>query len=212
MRSLPASALVLASGMTWAVVGASALGDDPKVPSVPTDKPASSDLQVWRVDGAKSRADFQVLALAMIPIRGQFSDLAGLVSRGRSLDSVRVLVPMAGLKMRSPDKRRWALSDEFFDAERFPEIEFEATLAPELSLVALKVGQSIAGNLSMHGQVASQDFRLARSTCDLTVAAACELDLEADIRRSRFGLDRHSFTLADTVSMKITLHLEPLAP
>lgn len=212
MRSLPASALVLASGMTWAVVGASALGDDPKVPSVPTDYPASSDLQVWRVDGAKSRADFQVLALAMIPIRGQFSDLAGLVSRGRSLDSVRVLVPMAGLKMRSPDKRRWALSDEFFDAERFPEIEFEATLAPELSLVALKVGQSIAGNLSMHGQVASQDFRLARSTCDLTVAAACELDLEADIRRSRFGLDRHSFTLADTVSMKITLHLEPLAP
>lgn len=207
-----ARVMVLASGLTMMLVCASAVGEDPTVQSAPTDHPASGDLRVWRVDGATSRADFQVLALAMIPIRGQFTNLAGLVSRGHSLDAVRVMVPMAGLKMRSPDKRRWALSDEFFDAERFPEIEFEATLAPEASLSALQVGQRIAGNLTMHGRIASQDFRLTRSNCDLTVPKACELDLEADIRRSRFGLDRHSFTLADTVSMKITLHLEPLAP
>lgn len=212
MRRRALSFVFVASGLVAVSAFASGTETMQVGQIAPPDATVGTDLQVWRVDGSRSRADFQVLALAMIPIRGQFWDLAGLVSRGRALDSVRVLVPMSGLKMRSPDKRRWALSEEFFDAKRFPEIEFEATLAPERSLALLQVGQSIDGNLSMHGGVASQRFRLARSTCNLIEHRACELELEADIQRSRFGLDRHSFTLADTVSMKITLYLEPLTP
>ncbi|AVP97894.1 hypothetical protein C7S18_12105 [Ahniella affigens] len=203
---------VVAGCLVAAVAFADTVPNTSPEPTAAIPVPKASDLLVWRVDSSRSRADFQILALAMIPIRGQFADLSGLVSRGHTLDSVRVLVPMSGLKMRSPDKRRWALSDEFFDAERFPEIEFEAALAPTQSLAALEVGQGIDGNLGMHGSTASQRFKLARSTCDLREPKACELDLEADIQRSRFGLDRHSFTLADTVSMKITLYLEPLTP
>lgn len=181
-------------------------------PSVAEGPDLNAAVQVWRVDSHRSRADFQILALAMIPIRGQFSDLAGSVSLGMDLDAVTVVVPMSGLRMRSPEKRRWALSDAFFDAPKFPEIQFEAVLARTSTLAALQAGQRIEGQLSMHGQTASQSFALTRSTCDLTEPKPCDLDLEAEIDRTRYGLNRHSFTLADTVSMKITLYLEPLMP
>lgn len=170
--------------------------------------------QVLRVDESRSVAVFDVRALAFIPIQGTFTGLSGSVTRTMGEDSVDVVVPVAGLRMRSRSRRDWALSDEFFHAAEFPEIRFEAGLELDAMLAALDGGRAfdIDGALTLRGRTLPQSFQVTHSSCTFDAAATCDIELAASVSRKRFGMDAHSFTLADTVSMTIRLTLSRTSP
>lgn len=180
-----------------------------------TATPSASSVS-WRIDDTQAHADFTVRALGVIPVHGRFVGLYGAVNPvpGGQGAAVQVTVPTSRLVMRSTSRKDWALSDEFFDASRHPLIRFEAPidLAAIQSALAAGASPDIEGQLTLRGQTLTQRFMLVRGDCRPDAALPCSLDLEAAVSRKRFGMVSHSFTLSDTVSMRITLQLEPVLP
>jgi len=167
----------------------------------------------WRIDDQLAHADFTVRALGVIPVHGRFVGLYGTVDPVPNGDGAAVLVtvPTARLVMRSRSRRDWALSDEFFDASNHPLIRFEAPIDLAGIQASLAAGKTpdIIGALTLRGHTLPQRFRLVGGDCRPQAAVPCSLDLEAAVSRKRFGMVSHSFTLSDTVSMRIALHLQP---
>lgn len=68
----------------------------------------------------------------MFPVEGQFSTLRGQVriDPARQFVTVEARIVADTVSMRREGTENWARSAEFFDVERFPEIEFRSVSFP----------------------------------------------------------------------------------
>ena len=116
---------------------------------VPAAAPAAT---TWRLDPAHTQVEFAVRHLMISTVRGRFSDVSATVvvpdgdfSRARLEASIGV----ASLDTREPQRDAHLRSSDFFDAERFPVIQFTSRRIeadPRDSTRFLLVG-----DLSLHG-------------------------------------------------------------
>ena len=113
--------------------------------------PGSDPIQIRELDSARSRASFSVRVLWMFPVEGQFSTLRGQVriDPARQLATVEARIVADTVSMRREGTENWARSAEFFDVERFPEIEFRSVSFPIKRLREGGAGQ--AGKCASHG-------------------------------------------------------------
>jgi polyisoprenoid-binding protein YceI len=84
-------------------------------------------MTTWQIDGAHTSVEFAVKHLMIATVRGRFGKVAGTVATdgktpGRS--TVAVSIDVASIDTRESQRDAHLRSADFFDAEKYPTIEF----------------------------------------------------------------------------------------
>jgi polyisoprenoid-binding protein YceI len=135
----------------------------------------------WSVDKIHSTVGFAVPYLAGT-FQGTFSDFDARLDGGVLSGSAEV----ASVQVKDPNLETHLQSPEFFDAERFPQLSFEAR----------DIGRSgddltIAGELTLKGHTESVEIKghISDPAPDPYGGERFGLQLEATVDRTRFGLN-----------------------
>ncbi len=135
----------------------------------------------WNADTIHSTVGFAVPYLAGT-FQGTFSDYQARLSDG----VLRGKAEVASVQVKDPNLEAHLQSPDFFDAERFPELSFEAH----------EIGRSgddltIAGELTLKGHTEPVEIKghINDPALDPTGAERFGLQLETTVDRTRFGLN-----------------------
>lgn len=85
---------------------------------------------VWKIDPAHSEVTFKVRHMMISTVTGQFTEFdATLETDGDNFDnaSLKASIRVASIETRNKDRDTHLKSDDFFNAESFPEITFTST-------------------------------------------------------------------------------------
>jgi polyisoprenoid-binding protein YceI len=122
----------------------------------------------WSVDPAHSTIEFRVKHMMIQTVRGRFRDFDGAIVAGDE-PSVHGSIRVASLETLQADRDAHLRSEDFFDAERYPEIAFQAAgmqfngddshfaLAGDLTIKG--VTRPIVLDGELHGLVVDADGR-----------------------------------------------------
>ena len=136
----------------------------------------------WKSDPVHSSVDFSVLYNGLVPFRGGFREFEATLADGRLDGSVQV----GSITTEEENLTGHLLSPEFFDAERFPELRFEAD---ELH----REGDAlvIPGSLTLRGKTQPVELRgtIGGPVSDAYGRSRIGLELETTIDRTAFGFN-----------------------
>lgn len=97
---------------------------------------AQSELTgTWSIDPSHTRVGFSSRHAMVTKVRGAFNDVSGtahLDAEDMSRSQVRVVLQVASVDTRSPQRDAHLRSSDFFDAEQHPTIEFDSTAVDEV--------------------------------------------------------------------------------
>lgn len=181
--------LALASGSARAQV-------DPAAPAV---------TRTLAFDPARSAFGFEIRTRLGQRIAGVFPHHDGGVTvlpDGRHVARLRLFAAQAEIPLR-PRYSKWLRGKEFFDAERWPEIEYVSQpFVPDILLA----GGNLDGTLIIHGIALPQTLRISPATC-AQPGRDCDVVARGNVQRSRFGMDNWSFALSDRVTLVLRSRL-----
>ncbi|MGA0588504.1 YceI family protein [Dyella sp. KRB-257] len=165
----------------------------------------------YRIDTARSHAEFNVRLLWVRQIKGRFTDIHGEVTLNALRDTavVEATVNVDSVVMSSARLRRWVLDAEFFDARRFPEIHF---ISAPLAVRSLDAGGKLPGWLTLRGVTRPVLFRLEPASCTLQRDTVCRIEVRGSIRRSDYGMSGHRAAVSDTVNLGLMIRLDAATP
>ncbi len=103
----------------------------------------------WNVDPAHSKVGFAVKHMGIATVRGEFKDFEGTLEIGEDLSTAKAYgtVKVQSVDTNEPQRDEHLRSPDFFDADQYPELTFEATEIEALDDDEYR----ITGNLTMHG-------------------------------------------------------------
>jgi polyisoprenoid-binding protein YceI len=159
----------------------------------------------WKSDPVHSGVGFAVRHMGVTPFRGAFKQFEASLAGGRLVGTARV----ESISTEDENLTGHLLSPEFFDAERYPELRFEAD-GIRREGDAIKV----AGELTLKGVTRSVELSgdITGPVTDPYGGSRIGLELETTIDRTEFGIDWNArlpsggALLADDV--KLTAQLE----
>ena len=136
---------------------------------------------VWRADKVHSTVGFAVPYIAG-SFQGTFSDFDARLSGGVLRGSAEV----ASVEVKDPNLAAHLQAPDFFDAERFPQLSFEAK---DISRSGDDV--TIAGELTLKGHTEPIDIKghVNDPAPDPYGGERFGLQLEAKVDRTKFGLN-----------------------
>ncbi len=178
--------------------------------AAPSSPGADSKHEILAFDPARCLAEFEVRVMWLIGVHGRFGTLHGTIDIDRFHDTAKVdaRIDVNDVHMRSSSNETWGKSDEFFDAEHYPQIEF---VSGSFALPLLKTGGSIDGTLTIRGVHQQVRFELAASACPEAIARTCPTEAAGTIRRSDFGMRSRRGALSDKVQLSFSIFLLPVA-
>lgn len=154
----------------------------------------------WRIESPPSHVDFGVRLLWLHTIHGRFGQLAGAIEPyGEGRVVVDASVAVDSLAMGSQRLRRWVLSEEFFDAARYPTLRFVSAPLPR---TVLDEGGMLDGQLTLRGVTRSVHLELLPAHC---TADACTIEARGQLKRSEFGMVDHRAVLSDRVELALSI-------
>jgi polyisoprenoid-binding protein YceI len=106
-------------------------------------------MQTWNIDPTHSSIEFRVRHMGIATVRGRFREFSGAIEVddvGR-LRHIAATIDAGSIDTGVDPRDTHLRSPDFFDAERFPTIEFHSTAIEPGNDGALRV----VGDLSMHG-------------------------------------------------------------
>ena len=101
----------------------------------------------WEVDPVHSSVEFQVKHLGISTVKGQFKEFEGTLESGPEGVLARGTVQTASVDTREPQRDEHLRSADFFEVERFPQIDFRSS---EISTTGEDEFE-IHGELTIHG-------------------------------------------------------------
>ena len=158
--------------------------------------------QVFELDPARSYATFEVKVLYLIGLHGEFGAVHGTLRADQGLARVDATIDTNEVHMRNRRYETWTKSNEFFDAEHFPQIHFLSTPFP---LERLSHGGEISGTLTIRGISKPAVFTVDADACRAPLSGECAVDAVGTIRRSDFGMRSRRGTLADKVDLSLSI-------
>ncbi len=114
--------------------------------TIATSTPASTT--TWNIDPAHSSAEFKVKHMMISNVKGSFSGLSGALTEHASdstLSSVEASIPVATISTGDPQRDGHLKSAEFFDAEKYPTLNFKST-----KVVRQGDAYEVTGDLTIH--------------------------------------------------------------
>lgn len=114
----------------------------------------------WAVDSAHSSVDFSIRHMMIANVKGTFHDFsAEVVADVNDLTSASIefVVKIDSIDTRNKDRDAHLLSSDFFDAEKYPTMNFQST-----SIQKKDEGEyEVTGNLSLHGYTNQETFTVS---------------------------------------------------
>jgi len=161
----------------------------------------------YRIDPARSHADFGVRLFWLSQINGRFEQIDGDVTLSTQHDTaiVDARIGVESIHMGSERIRRWVLAPEFFDAARFPSIHF---ISDPISLAMLEKGGGLDGTLTLRGVTKPAHFEVLPSHCPLDTPQQCVISVRGTIQRSDFGMSNHRTAISDQVQLGMMISLD----
>ena len=146
-----------------------------------TDTQQALPTGTWQADVVHSTVGFAVPYMAGT-VRGTFSDFDAGLSDGALRGSAEV----ASVQVKDPNLEAHLQSPEFFDAERFPQLSFEAR---DVSRSGNDL--TIAGELTLKGHTEPVEItgQITDPAPDPYGGERLGLQLETTVDRTKFGLD-----------------------
>lgn len=178
-----------------------------------TVNPPAAELSEWAIDAAHSRVGFSVPHMVVSEVDGHFKNFSGKVlldERDPARSKLEFTAEVASIDTGLADRDKHLKTGDFFDAEKFPAIQFTST-----SIKKSGKGYKITGDLTMRGVT-------KRITLDATLSSAVVNPWGKQVRAARvtgaiqrqdFGvawnksLDKGGVVVGDTVSLDIKLEL-----
>ncbi len=167
----------------------------------------------WTIDPAHSIAEFAVKHLVVTTVKGRFRDLEGTLQIDEAQpedSSVSASIDVASIDTGVADRDAHLRSDDFFNAERYPQITFRST----------RVERANDRNFNLHG-----DLTIREVTKPVVLDTEFEGEVDdpwgnrraaftatTQISRNKFGvkwnqlIETGGAVVGDNV--KITLHIE----
>jgi polyisoprenoid-binding protein YceI len=176
---------------------------------------ATPALTTWTIDPAHSHAEFAIRHLMISTVKGRFGIVKGTVRLDEAdiaRSEVEVAIDVDSIDTHEAQRDAHLKSADFFDAERYPTIEFRsariADVAPDGSTFTL------SGSLTMHGVTrdVTLDVTAEGRGKDPWGGERAGFSAHTKIKRSDFGLtwnqllEAGGFAVGDEV--KITLDVE----
>lgn len=160
---------------------------------------------VHAIDSRYSEAEFSLRVAWVRRLTGVFTRIEGEVALDPDADrfSVDVRISAREVEMGSRSHADWARSEEFFDAERYPWIQFTAA---DIPLHVLHEGGRLHGELMLRGERRTQRLEVEPAECD-NPGLDCPVVATADIRRSDFGMTSRRVVVSDRVRLQLTIQL-----
>src|SRR5688500_2648840 len=96
----------------------------------------------WNIDAAHSVAEFSIKHMMVSTEKGRFHTLAGAVELDQAdpaRSSVSATIDVASIDTGEPNRDAHLRSDDFFAAERFPQMAFRSTWVERMSDDTLRV-------------------------------------------------------------------------
>jgi polyisoprenoid-binding protein YceI len=160
----------------------------------------------WTLEPDNSVADFSVRHMMVGTFRGHFGEIDATLSDGKLIGRVKV----PSLEIKNEQFKVHLLSPDFFDAERYPEIVYEAT-----SLTVRDGALTSQGNLTVKDKTVpvTATGRLAGPVVTFGDVEKIGLDLETTVNRDKIGLSwnaplpKGGVVLGDDITISVTLEL-----
>jgi polyisoprenoid-binding protein YceI len=184
----------------------------------PTDT-ASAATTTWNVDPAHSYAEFKVKHMMIANVKGSFSGLSGVLTEhtvDSSLSSVDASIPVDTVNTGDPQRDGHLKTAEFFDAEKFPTLNFKSTKV-------VKKGEGeyeVTGDLTIHGVTKSVTFAVEGPSApgkDPWGRTKIGLSATTKINRKDFGLtwnaalETGGFLVGDDVAVTLEVQFTKAA-
>ncbi len=111
----------------------------------------------WEIDPSHSSVEFAVRHLMVSKVKGRFTAFSGTVTVPENpLESVvRASIDVTSIHTGDPQRDAHLRTADFFEAERYPTMDFEST-----AIRATDDGYVLAGRLSLHGVTRDVEFDL----------------------------------------------------
>ncbi|MFD3801763.1 YceI family protein [Kocuria palustris] len=173
---------------------------------------AQSELTgTWSIDPTHSRVGFSSRHAMVTKVRGAFNDVSGtaqLDAEDMSRSQVRVVLQVASVDTRSPQRDAHLRSADFFDAQQHPTIEFDSTAVDEVD----ENQYIVTGELTIRGVTRTISVPLELLGVDTDPFGQLRAGLEGSRRIDRKDWGVSWNTPLDSggvlVSDKITLEFE----
>lgn len=170
-----------------------------------------TDLQgTYTIDPAHSRLGFVARHAMVTKVRGSFTEFEGAARTETGLENaaIELTAQVASIDTRNADRDGHLRTNDFFDAERFPTIEFRSTDVTAADDDTLRV----TGDLTLKGvtKPVTIDFEYGGQTQDPYGNERIGFDGATTIDRSDFGITFNAAleTGGVLVSDKIRLEFE----
>jgi len=114
---------------------------------------AASPIQVittWNIDPTHSAAEFKVKHMMISNVKGSFSGVSGVISIDESdlaKSRVEATIPVATVSTGDTQRDGHLKSADFFDAEKFPTLNFKSTKVVRKG----EAEYNVTGDLTIHG-------------------------------------------------------------
>lgn len=181
---------------------------------------AQSELTgTWSIDPSHTRVGFSSRHAMVTKVRGAFNDVSGtahLDAEDMSRSQVRVVLQVASVDTRSPQRDAHLRSSDFFDAEQHPTIEFDSTAVDEVDENQFIV----TGELTIRGATRTISVPLELLGVDTDPFGQLRAGLEGSRRidRKDWGvswntpLDSGGVLVSDKITLEFELSLVKEAP
>jgi polyisoprenoid-binding protein YceI len=167
-------------------------------------------LGTWSLDPIHSSASFAVKHMAVATFRGVFDKFDATLYVDQGSAELRGAVDVTSLVVNDENLQAHLGSPEFFDIERYPEIDFRSS-----SLRREGGDLIVGGELTIKGNTRAVEGRGTIDGPAVTLGDAIKLGivLEAVVDRTEFGLNwnaplpKGGFAVANDVKLTIELEL-----
>ena len=166
-------------------------------------------MSTYQIDPAHTHAQFKVRHMMVSNVKGDFDKVTGTVDYDEAnpgASKINIIVDVASISTREPQRDAHLKSADFFDVEKFPTITFVST-------GVVKSGEDsfeVVGDLTIHGVTQTIDLNVE----DVTPEVKDPFGLfrrgataKATIMRSDFGLKYNSVLEAGGVAIGDQVHI-----
>lgn len=173
-------------------------------------EPAADALSSRAFDPQYTRFGFELRTRWGQRVSGMFPQYEGEVTKladGRH--RVRIVLRTDGVVVAGSDRyTALARGPSFFDAQRYPYIEFVSDPHPD---TLIRTGGRMRGRLSMHGVTRMETFYLSDAACE-NPGTDCDVVASGSISREDYELDGWQFALVDRVRFTLRVRLTGTTP
>jgi polyisoprenoid-binding protein YceI len=173
---------------------------------------AATAINTWAIDSAHSIAEFAVKHMMVSTVKGRFRTLAGTLTideENPTRSSVTAAIDIASIDTGEPQRDAHLRSDDFFNAEQFPQLTFRSTRIERRSDEEWKV----TGDLTIRDitRPVTLDTEFDGQVTDAYGKQRAAFTATAEISRKEFGLKWNALletggaVVGDKV--KISLHI-----